>query len=109
MSYSYYPVAMFGIQFNKHKEYCEFLDKYSQLAHTQQVDSTSDIEEIYSIIETEMHPLNLERLNMFTKQDAILGFPMQLGETVDKYQALWNTFFPNSPLQPGPILSIRVW
>ena len=39
----------------------------------------------------------------------ILGYQMQPGETVDKYQLMWNAHCFDTKLEPKAFLDIRSW
>lgn len=109
MSTSYHPIAMFGIKFQKSKDYYQFLSQNTQLAQLCNVSDLDDLDDhICYAVEEHLSPLKLERLNMFSTQDAILGFPMTLGETLDKYQVLWNQYFSHSDIKPEPQSPLKV-
>lgn len=39
----------------------------------------------------------------------ILGYQMQPGETVDKYQLMWNAYCFDTKVEPKAMLDIRTW
>ena len=55
--------------------------------------------------------LNGETLGLEYFDDGyyILGFQMQPGETVDKYQLMWNAHCFDTKVQPEAMLDIRTW
>ena len=109
MSTSYHPIAMFGIKFQKSKDYYHFLSQNTQLAQLCNVSNLDDLDDHISYaVEEHLSPLKLERLDMCYTQDAILGFPMNLGETLDKYQVLWNQYFSHSDIKPEPQSPLKV-
>ena len=102
MSYSYHPVAMFGIKFAKNKDARVFVTEHSNIVVDEDESLKEQVNEFFS------NGLKMVELNMFSTQDSIVGFHMALGETVDKYLALWNSTFPESTLIPTTILEIEI-
>ena len=102
MSYSYHPVAMFGIKFQKYKEARDFLESHTHLKNL------DEVEDLNLFVEEYLSPIHFTRLDMFNTQEIILGYNMQLGDTIDKYKQLWDKQFPCSNLNPEPVLIVRV-
>ena len=102
MGISYHPVAMFGIRFQKRNEVERFLVEHSKIVLDEDEDLNEQVEAFFP-------QLHLTALNMFETQEAVLGYNMTLGETIEQYLEMWNKEFPGSNLTPEPILAVRTW
>lgn len=102
MGISYLPVAKFGLRFKKNRELLDFLVAHSSPDFEDADDIREKVSEMYE-------HLMITPLDMFSTQETILGYNMALGETVDKYQEMWNKDFPNCSLSPTPILAVRTY
>lgn len=84
-------IAMFGVYFNSKKDVDAFLEKYE----------IEEVEDMNSSVE-------LECLNCYSGDPFILGYHVDIGETLDKYKAQWEKDFPNSGKTPRSYLEV-VW
>ena len=45
-------------------------------------------------------------ISMFETQEVIVGFHVQIGEAMDKYQEMWDKLFPNVVDKPCTFLEV---
>jgi hypothetical protein len=106
MSVNYKAIAMFGIRFQKGKQYYEFLDKNTKIKELAGVSDIDNIEDIKEFVKDNFSPLTITPVSMFETQEAILGFHVKIGETMNKYQEMWDNLFPNSFEKPSTFLEV---
>ena len=92
MSVTYTAMAIFGVYFNS-------VEEAEQLLAEHGLDYESDS------IEADM--IGLEAMNAYTGDTVVLGIEMQLGDTFEKYQLLWDEKLPGIGLTPQGILEVK--
>ncbi len=92
MSISHTAITVFGIYLNSTEDAEEFLLKHGV--------------EDYEENDIAHNELGYTCLNFFTGDGCVLGFGMELGETIDEYQVLWDTTFPDATERPRAILEV---
>ncbi len=90
MSVEARAVAMYGIYLDSKEELSKFLSHYG----------VEDFDNLTTAAE-------LVCLNLFTGDPFLIGYHLDLVSGIEKYQALWNSEFKNSPKKPGVCLEVQ--
>ena len=106
MSINYKAVAMFGFKFKKAREYYDFLDKNTNIKELAGVNDIDEIDDIKEFVKENISPLTITPISMFETQEVIVGFHVQIGEAMDKYQEMWDKLFPNVVDKPCTFLEV---
>lgn len=91
MSIEYRAVAMYGVYFSEVSDAIKFLNVYHPTLKYLDDMPTKACAEI---------------LDAFSGDGVIIGYHILLGETLEKYEILWNKEFPNSQYKPTTHLEV---
>lgn len=91
MSVENRAVAMYGIYFSTTSEAEKFVQQYHPTLKYLEDMPTKAVAEI---------------LNAFSGEGVLIGYHVKIGETLEKYEMLWNKEFPDSQFKPETHLEV---